>query len=168
LYGLYPRVLSNANVLNLVTSTYKDASYTTSSDGFVAPGQTLYYRAQIDNYLRDRYALGLLEVDFPAAAQSANLLPQSYQLYPRQSVTLTGSIVISPGIVQSQQLTLTNRAGAEIADLNAIADQRTAWLHLNENAGASVFNDVSLNGNHGTCTTCPVSGVNGYAGQAVQ
>ncbi|MEP7199624.1 MAG: hypothetical protein ABI874_07395, partial [Chloroflexota bacterium] len=150
IYGFHPRVLSVANVLNLVTATYGDAARTAPLYGFVAPGQTIYYNAQIENYLRDRYALGLLEVDYPAAVQSANLLPQPYELYPRQAVTLTGSVLVRSDIAQTQQLTLTNRAGAEIADLGSIADERSAWLHFNENAGATLFGDTSLNGNVGT------------------
>jgi uncharacterized repeat protein (TIGR01451 family) len=41
-------------------------------------------------------------------------------------------------------------------------------LHLDEDAGATHFVDLSGLGHHGTCITCPITGVSGRYGQAVQ
>ncbi|MCD6287073.1 MAG: LamG domain-containing protein, partial [Anaerolineae bacterium] len=110
-----------------------------------------------------RYALGLLEVDFSPAVQDASLVPVPYELAPLSSTTLVGEVTVDP-LASSQQISLTNRAGAIIANIReAVVAGRQLWLHLDEAAGATTFADASLLGHDGTCsgTGCPASGVGG-------
>ncbi len=158
-YGFNPNVYSAAAVLG-ITAVVDDP------DGIVAPGATVAYTATVQNYLRDRYALGLLEVEFPAAVQDSDIEPRPYTLPPSQTTTLNGQLTLRPDITTSYQISLTNRAGANIADLRGEAAGRAVWLHLNEVTGTTTFADASLNGNDGTCITCPVAGQAGYAGLA--
>jgi len=162
-YGFNPRVPGPVDVLQ-ISSTISDA------DGIVKPGDTIAYTATIENELKLRYALGLLEVEFPAAVQDVNLEPQPYFLAPRQKETLIGSVTVRPDIAASQHISLTNTAGAIIADLLAQADGRELWLHLDESETGAGFEDDSLNGHTGVCSgdQCPTAGAEGYAGRALQ
>jgi subtilisin-like proprotein convertase family protein len=167
-YGLNPRVAGPADIMS-IESVIDDA------DGLVAPGDTIVYTATIANELKDRYALGLLEVEFPVALQNESLEPQPFELAPRRGsiasqVTMAGDVTVDPGVTQSQAVSLTNRAGATLANLReGVVDGRYLWLHLDENEGATTFVDSSLQGNHGACagTRCPTAGVGGYGGRAV-
>lgn len=165
-YGFNPRVYSEPNILSIESQI----TTPTRSDRFVAPGQTLAYTATVENKLRDRYALGLLEVDFPAAVQSGGVEPQAYKLPPGMETTLAGYVTVQPDIVQSQRISLTHRAGASMANLRHEAGGRVLWLRFNEIAGATCFVDNSLLGHDGTCSggTCPTAGQTGYAGLAVE
>ncbi|HOU14788.1 MAG TPA: PKD domain-containing protein [Anaerolineae bacterium] len=160
-YGFNPNVYSSSAVLG-VSSVIDDG------DGIVAPGATIVYTATIENYLRDRYALGLLEVEFPAAVQNSDIEPQPYTLGPSQTTTLNGQVTLRSDIDHSYAISLTNRAGANIADLRGEAAGRVLWLHLNEISGTTQFADASLTGNAGACTgvACPIAGQAGYAGLA--
>jgi subtilisin-like proprotein convertase family protein len=139
------------------------------SGRFVAPGQTVAYTATVENHLRDRYALGLLEVDFPVVGQVGAVEPLPYTLPPATETTLDGYLTVQPGVVESQYISLTHRAGASMANLRGEAGGRVLWLRFNENADATRFVDNSLLGHDGTCTgsTCPTAGEPGYAGLAV-
>ncbi|MBN1888600.1 MAG: Ig-like domain-containing protein [Thermoflexales bacterium] len=158
-YGYNPRVYSELDVL-AISSRLDDP------DGIVAPGARLAYTATIENNLRDRYALGLLELDFPLAVQNEDVEARIYTLPPRQQAAIEGHVTVSPGLTRSQALSLTNRAGANIADLRGEAGGRILWLHLNESAGATAFADASLLGHDGACSgsACPAAGLAGYAG----
>ncbi|MCJ7548781.1 MAG: hypothetical protein MUQ30_03765, partial [Anaerolineae bacterium] len=161
-YGLNPRVPGPATVLT-IESTVSD------EDGLVAPGDTVAYTATVANELRDRYALGLLEVDFPPAVQDASLVPVPYDLAPLSSTTLVGEVTVDP-LASSQQISLTNRAGAIIANIReAVVAGRQLWLHFDEAASATTFADASLLGHDGSCsgTACPTSGVEGTLLRAV-
>ncbi|MCP4537309.1 MAG: LamG domain-containing protein, partial [Chloroflexi bacterium] len=163
-YGFNPNVASVGSVLN-VSSQLNDA------DGVVAPGATVVYSATIENDLRNRYALGLLDVDFPVAVQDESLDPQTFVLAEREQATVAGQVTVRPDLISSQRISLTNIAGAAIVNLRGDTnEQRNLWLHLNENVGATHFVDTSLLGHHGTCSgnTCPTAGQPGYAGHAVQ
>ncbi|MBN1887617.1 MAG: Ig-like domain-containing protein [Thermoflexales bacterium] len=161
-YHFNPRVYSRPEVL-AITSAIDDA------DGYVRPGQAIAYTATVENKLRDIYALGLLEVDFPAAVQNTSIQPQVYTLPPREQIALTGQVTVRSD-APSQPVSLTNRAGASMTDLRGEAGGRVLWLALNESAGATRFVDNSLLGNDGTCsgTSCPTAGQPGYAGLAAQ
>ncbi|MCP4539215.1 MAG: hypothetical protein GY832_18925, partial [Chloroflexi bacterium] len=67
-----------------------DSSLGADADGVVAPGATLVYSATIENDLRNRYALGLLDVDFPVAVQDESLDPQTFVLAEREQATVAG------------------------------------------------------------------------------
>ncbi len=171
IYGLNPRVASLSNLIDISSEVRASQNGSVLPNGtFVKPGQTLYYSATLENNLRDRYALGLLETDFPVAVQNQSVQPQPFELYPTRSKTMAGSLQVRPTITTSQQLTFTNRAAAKITDLNGSANLRSLWLHLNEDAGATTFFDSSLKGNNATCagSTCPTAGVTGQIGKAAQ
>jgi len=161
-YSFHPRVPGPADVLTI-------ESIISDEDGIVKPGDTIAYTATIENQLRDRYALGLFEVEFPAALQNESLEPQPYELTPRGQATMAGNVtVVNP--THSQQISLTNTAGAIIANFREDAAGRDLWLHLDEAQGATTFSDDSLLGHDGTCTgtQCPTAGVVGYAVRALQ
>ncbi len=170
IYNFNPRVPTFQSVMNIAAEVREDTANGPVSDGFVRPGQTLYYAARIENGLDLGFMAGLSEVDFPLSAQNANFQPQPFQLKPREQITVTGSLQVRPDIASTQSVTLTNRAGALIADVNKVFDERALWLHFNENAGATFFADSSLKGNNATCTgnSCPTAGVDGYAGPALR
>ena len=161
-YHFNPRVTSRPDVLTL-DSVIDDA------DGIVAPGQAIVYTATVENQLRDIYALGLLELEFPAS-QDPYPEPQVYELAPRQAMTVSNQTVVDANISVSGQISLTQRAGAELTDLRGEAGDRVMWLPLNEGAGATRFEDTTLEGNHGTCVapSCPDSNVAGYFGKGAQ
>lgn len=168
-YGFNPRVASDFNVLRITSRAREmQGGAIVPSDGYVAPGQTIYYTATIENQLRNRHALGLLEVELPVAVQS-QALQRVYTLGPNQSATLEGQVTIQ-STATSQAISLTNRAGAIIADLWGEAGGRTLWLHLDENPGATSFTDGSEAVRPGTCSspTCPTAGEDGYIGPAVR
>ncbi len=155
-YGMNPRVPGPATVLTI-------ESQVSDEDGLVMPGDTVAYTATVANELRDRYALGLLEVDFPPAVQDATLVPQPYELGPLAQTMLTGNVTVDP-LAISQQISLTNRAGAIIANIReAVVDGRDLWLHFDEASGATTFADASLAGHDGTCSgaACPTAGADG-------
>ncbi|MFQ5434672.1 MAG: LamG-like jellyroll fold domain-containing protein, partial [Anaerolineae bacterium] len=160
-YGFNPRVVGPANVLN-ISSEFDDA------DGFVAPGQTVAYTATIKNELRDRYALGLLEVSSPQNGLTGTPPPQVYTLNPREEASVAGSLTVA-NLSQSQPISVTNTAGAIIANLRAEADGRQLWLHLDEDSGATIFKDDSLLGHDAACqgNGCPAAGGEGVYGRAL-
>lgn len=163
-YGFNPFVQNQPGVLD-VTTKVTEGSFPT--DGYVKPGQTIDYTANIQNLLRDRYALGLLDVDFPASTDP-NLNPQTFSLNPMASAPLNGTVTVRSNISASQVLTLSNHAGASIVNLNTLGGGQTAWYHFNETAGSTRFVDSSVSGNAAVCdgATCPTAGADGYAGTA--
>ena len=162
-YGFHPRVPSDANILTI-------SSQIDDKDGLVKPGDTIQYTADIENKLRDRYAYGLFDVEFPVAVQDETLDPQPYELAAGESTTIAGSVTVRSDLAQSQAISLSNTAGAIIANPFAEAEGRTLWLHLDENAGATTFSDASGSGNNGTCSgsSCPAAGEAGYFDQALR
>ena len=165
-YGFNPQVMSEADILT-ISSQVDEAPL--PSDGYVARGQTVGYTATIENKLRNRHALGLLEVDFPVAIQNEDVQPRVYTLAPRQTATINGRVTVI-STAATQAVSLTNRAGAEIANLWGAADERSLWLHLDENPGATQFVDSSRWVNDATCSgsSCPTAGVDGHVGRALQ
>jgi len=166
-YGFHPQMPSTGKIVSIV-SQIDDA------DGYVKPGQTIAYAATIANNLNDRYARGLLEVALPVAVQNSSLASQVYTLKPRESATVQGQIRVDPNVQTSQWVNLTNRAGAILTDMRQETEARSLWLHLDENAGSSLFVDASLWGRNGGCMLvngvprqCPTAGDVGYIGQAV-
>ncbi|RLC66621.1 MAG: hypothetical protein DRI48_04270, partial [Chloroflexi bacterium] len=162
IYGFNPRALSDLNILSI-------SSRIDDQDGTVKPGDTIAYTATIENALRDGYARGLLEVDFPVALQNQDIEPQVYLLAPQEEAVLRGQVVVDPAVTQSQAVSLTNRAGAIIDRPEEGELDRVLWFQFGEDAGATEFIDSSPAGNNGLCTgsACPTAGEVGYAGWAV-
>ncbi len=72
---LFDRALSQSEIEELMAGRYNTA------DLIVRPGDTLYYRASVENELRGRYAQGLLSTDFPGAI-SGEIPPESLCAQP--------------------------------------------------------------------------------------
>lgn len=164
-YGFNPRAFNRLDVLRVLTRIDERDG---RRDGIVAAGASVDYSATIDNATRNRYAFGLLESALPPGV-AGSLAPRPYTLAPGASVTLGGALDLK-GVTGSQKLAIVNRAGAIIADPLKLTGGRVLWLHFDEPAGATRFADSSLFGNDASCApgSCPVAGVEGYAGRALQ
>ena len=171
-YGFNPRVYNNNQVLTILSQIDERDG---ADDGIVADSTLIGYTASVTNTLRDRYALGLFETTANPSnlITSSTLAPRAYQLGPRSQTTLSGTLQLAD-LSQSQKLTLVNRAGAIIADPQALAGGRALWLRFDElqtPTGRRVLPDSVLPGNPayclngGACST--VSVVDGYAGRAL-
>jgi type II secretory pathway pseudopilin PulG len=157
-YGLNPRVSGPAAPLSIESEVSEE-------DYLVKPGNAIEYTATITNELRNRYALGLLDITFPPAVQDETLEPQPYTLAPLGSTVMGGQITVDP-LATSQQISLTNTAGAVIQNLQT---GRHLWLHFDEPHEATTFADASLLGYDATCvSTCPTAGAEGNFIRAAQ
>ena len=162
-YGFNPRVFNSGAILSIQTQLSEADGV---SDGIVAGGSAIGYSATITNSLRDRYALGLFETDLASTALSPDLSPAAYRLGPQSQTTASGSFTLP---TSGNSDVLLTRAGAIIADLNALTEGRTLWLRLNEESSASQrFSDAGVLGNDATCLpgACPTVDENAYNGRA--
>ncbi|MCP4538326.1 MAG: tandem-95 repeat protein [Chloroflexi bacterium] len=128
-FGFHPRWLSGANVLTLESVVMEDAgggAYTTS-DGFVAPGDTLHYEATVTNELYNRYAQGLLETDFPREMDAVAVPPEDFILYPQEQQTIAGEVDVD-GVATSGIYSLTQVAGALITDWSEVSGHADLWM----------------------------------------
>lgn len=159
-YGFNPWVPSSGGVLVIESEVAPEHR-------IVTPGTTIPYTVTLENALRSNYALGLLDVDFPAAISNATLLPQPFNLTPQESTTTHGQVTVNP-VAASQTISLTNIAGAAIVDPRTAVGGRSLWLHLDEAAGGSSYADVSLNAFAVSCSgaSCPNNGGPGYRNAA--
>lgn len=144
LYGFNPRVFTQDAPLAINASV-------DDQDGFVFPGQEILYTAVISNQTTSRQAQGLLTVEFPPAVQDSTLDPQPFTLDAQTTTTLSGTVTVSP-IAASQQISLTNRAGAVMIPQTT---EQTLWVKFNETAVTTQFYDYSRPQNSLTCTSCP-------------
>ncbi len=158
-YGFNPWVPSSGGVLVI-------DSEIASEHRIVTPGTTIPYTVTLENALRSNYALGLLDVDFPAAISNATVAPQPFNLTPQESTTTHGQVTVNP-VAASQTISLTNIAGAAIVDPRTAVGGRSLWLHLDETTGSS-YADASLNAFTVTCSagSCPGNGGPGYRNTA--
>ncbi len=155
LYGFNPRVYSAEAVLSISTAL-------DDSDGFVAPGQVISYTAVISNETTSRQANGLLTVEFPPAVQDSTLDPKPFILEAGASTTINGTVMVDP-LAPSQQITLTNRAGAVL--IPQISEQ-SLWLQFNEEVNTGSYYDEARPQHSITCTTCPAP-TTGYQANAL-
>ncbi|MBI2863697.1 MAG: hypothetical protein HYX94_03950, partial [Chloroflexi bacterium] len=163
--GLNPRIPNDGNIMR-VSAT--NSAYGSADMFYVGPGQSFAYTETVQNSLIDRLASGLAEVDFPAVASPTGLAPTAFNLIPRQTITTTGAIAVSADITATQQLSLTNRAGASVVNNSTVGDKRTLRLRFEEAANAATFADASLHGDV-TCTAnCPTAGAAGFSGKGVR
>jgi hypothetical protein len=166
-YGFNPRAPNKLEVLRINTQINERD---TANDGFVRPGATVGYTSQITNTLRDRYALGLYEAELPPEASSTQLPPTAYLLGPQQNTTISGNINIA-NVANSTTISVTNRAGAIIADLRGLTGGRSIWLKLDELSNSTSLRDSSLFDQHAQCATsnaCPDTGIVGYNGNGIK
>jgi hypothetical protein len=128
-FGFHPRWLSDSDVLTLESVVMEEAgggAYTTS-DGFVAPGDTLYYEVTVTNELYNRYAQGLLETDFPREMDAQAVPSEDFVLYPQEQHTIAGEVDVDD-VATSGVYSLTQVAGALIIDWSEVAGRADLWL----------------------------------------
>ncbi len=162
-YGFNPNVPSSGSILDL--SSEVDANV-------VQPGTTINYTAELENNLRSNHALGLLDVQFNTAVSANTVPPFAFNLPPNSSVSTNGQVTIDPAIIQSQEVTMTNRAGALIVDPLQAVNGRSLWLRMNDTPTGDprIFADDSLNNWEVSCdvANCPTHGVAGYKSNGLQ
>jgi len=142
-FGFHPRWPSDPSLLTFESLVReKEGGDYTASDGFVKPGDTLYYQARLKNELINRWAQGLLSTEFPAALDSENLVPQPFILYPQEEQVIEGDVPLS-GVAATGAYSLTQVAGALIADWAELAGGAQLWYQFEEPITATVFIDRS-------------------------
>ncbi|HFQ94807.1 MAG TPA: hypothetical protein ENK32_12395, partial [Anaerolineae bacterium] len=155
-YGFNPLVPSSGGILNL----HSEVGAT-----IARPGTTISYTAELENALRANHALGLLDVQFNAAVAAGAVPPLAFNLQPQTAISTSGQITIDPALTQSQEVTMTNRAGALIVDPLEAVDGRSLWLRFNDTPAGDplIFAEDSLNNWEVSCPAadCPVAGVSG-------
>ncbi len=94
-YGYNPNVWSVANVLTLKSdlSELNQGAYE-PTDGFVAPGQTLYYSATVKNELDNRQADGLLSTEASTILDMSKVYPRSFSLRPQTQANMAGALKV--------------------------------------------------------------------------
>jgi hypothetical protein len=81
---VFDRALSENEIRDVMDGRYDSADY------IVTGGDTLYYRATVENELFDRYAQGLLSTSFPAGF--TEIPPEDFVLNPQEELTLEGQV----------------------------------------------------------------------------
>ena len=154
-FGFHPQMYSSSGVLELSSNILDE-------DAIYRPNETINYQVILENQLDTPNLLGLLEVEIPATVNSSTFTPEAFILTPKTVLTTTGSVVVD-SLATTQQVSMTNVAGAVAVDLQAERAGRTLWLHLEENAtgGTTTFADSSAYGHDGTCIgdNCPYTDV---------
>jgi hypothetical protein len=171
IYGYNPGAYSDLNVLSLnsTLSEVGPGGAVTASDGFVLPGQTLYYSATVKNELDNRQAEGLLWNKDSKILDNSKLQPEPFNLAPQHDVNMAGNLNVLPD-AGSGAYSLTQVAGALIADLTVEADDATLWLPFDDPAGSTVFADHSgqVPAHDGRCVgDCPLQPADGRVGGAL-
>ncbi len=141
LYGWNPMAISEGDVLTFSSELKeKEASgqYSTS-DGVVRRNDVLRFEANVKNELDLRYARGLLSAQYPAGSLSGSVVPNTFVLAPRELATIQGDLSVTAS--SSGPLTLTQIAGAELYNAQAISNYAVLLLHLEEAADATTFLD---------------------------
>lgn len=142
-FGFHPRWPSDPSVMTFDSLVReKEGGEYVASDGFVKPGDTLYYQARLKNELLNRWAQGLLSTDFPAALDNENLVPEPFILYPQEEQVIEGDVPLSD-VAATGAYSLTQVAGALIADWAELAGGAQLWYQFEEPSTATVFIDRS-------------------------
>jgi subtilisin-like proprotein convertase family protein len=172
-FGLNPRVVSDPNVLGLEARVAEVGVTHNPNDLIVRGGDTLRYTATVENKLDNRFAQGLFSLNSsaPTVLNTAGVPPVQFVLPPRAQTTMSGTLSV-PLTSASQPVSLTQVAGALIADWRQQSNFAEMWLRLEESAAATQFVDSSgsLPPRNASCSgaTCPASGVAGYLGSGVR
>jgi len=167
-FGFHPRWPSQSTVLTLESEIKEVAAggAHTASDGFVAPGDTIYYEATVENELENRYAQGLLTTDFPLEVDDDDVPPQSFVLYPQEEQTISGDAVVDDDIAATETYSLTQVAGALITDWSELAGEDVQlWLPFED--PITLDQSGNIPSHDGTCVgTC--TGQSGVYGDALR
>jgi hypothetical protein len=154
--AIHPRARNtDLSVLSLRTTTNQ------TSSTFLAPNQTIAFTSTVRNELRGPVAYGLLESEILNSTQAMN--PVTFELQPQQSTSILGTIQAPAApISSSAEITLRNRAGANLIDPNAsyadqlrgLAQPNGLRFHLNfEQRSSTERNFPDVTGN--ATLTCP-------------
>ena len=175
-FAYNPNVPSVLNVLTLESQVTEapatgGAGSQTPTDGFVKPGDTLYYTATVKNELDLREAEGLLSTQATPLLDASKIpQPKPYVLEALETVTATGTLGVSSAAA-SGAYSLTQVAGALITDWRTGSGGSSLWLRFDEDAGATSYRDTSGSqpAHDGTCvgTGCTIV-TNGRYGSAIQ
>ena len=146
------------------------AASTTPTDGFVAPGQTLYYSATVKNELDNRQAEGLLSTEASPILDMSKVPPRSFNLRPQTQANMAGELKVLEK--PSGAYSLTQVAGALIADLSVESDQASLWLRFDDPVGSTTYADSSgrVPAHDGACvgTGCTLDPAAGRVGGALK
>jgi hypothetical protein len=167
----HPRVSTNSTIMRFESEVNEWVSGVyTSTDGFVGDGDTLRYRATVENGLDEIYLQGLLSTRL-VGPLDGDVPPETFVLEPHQAVTMTGEVTAQAGA--SGPAEFTQVAGALQVDWQALSDHAALWLPFDEPANATRFADRSgsMPPGNATCEetsqySCPTSGVGGMYGEA--
>ena len=139
-YGYNPNVWSVANVLALKSDLSElNGGIYEPTDGFVAPGQSLYYSATVKNELDNRQAEGLLSTEPSSILDMSKVWPRSFNLRPQTQANMAGELKVLDK--PSHAYSITQVAGALIADLSVESDQASLWLRFDDPSGSTSYTD---------------------------
>jgi len=138
-------------------------------DLIVSPGDTLAYQATVKNELLGRQAEGLLKTEFPgdggdpSSFTNNTIDPTTFVLLPQESETMAGTVDVA-GAASSGTMSMTQVAGAIIADWREQCGFAELWLPLNESG--TNFTDhcggIPARGAQCSGTRCPAREASGY------
>ena len=152
IYGYNPLAASTLRVLGLHSEIQASEGSTTYPVPYATLASQIGYTAVISNELSDRWALGLLQTEYPIDQVQAT--KELGILQPLGTTSLSGSVSAGDsGLSASGTTSMTVRAGAIIES----SDNHVLWLRMNEAAGAKTFTDSSIHDQEATCTACPTA-----------
>jgi type II secretory pathway pseudopilin PulG/subtilisin-like proprotein convertase family protein len=172
-YGFHPRVPSDPHILDVQGQVHDITDGVIglgTTEEYVVPGDTLAYTATVKNNLFNRYGQGLLNVDFPVVA--SEIPPKNFVLNPQESVTLAGQADVNL-TAASGIYSFTQRADAQVVDWREISNFADMVLHVDEEVGATTFEDSSGSQppRDGKCNAgagqCPTAGEGGRYNMAL-
>jgi hypothetical protein len=164
-YGYNPLAPSVANVMSLASGLSEGSgSSTFPSDGFVRPGQTVYYSATVENELANRQAQGLLQPQMTARLSSGAINPQEFVLRPGEQAQAQGQLSVAS--TASGAYTLTQVAGALITDWTEPAHGARLWLPFDDNEAFLADRSGSLPSHDGACPNGRLAGAGSIWGDS--
>jgi subtilisin-like proprotein convertase family protein len=172
-FGLNPRVVSDPSALGLESQVTETGVSHNPNDFVVRAGDSLRYTSTVENKLDSRFAQGLFSLNSsaPAVLNTAGVPPIPFVLNPHDKETLSGTLQV-PSSSASQPVSLTQVAGALIADWREQSSFAEMWLPLNDAATAEMFVDQSgslpLRNAFCSSSTCPARQQPGYLGYGVR
>jgi len=150
---VFDRALTQLEIQELKLGHYNTADY------FVRPGDPLYYRASVKNELFNRYAQGLLSVDFPASA--SEVAPEDFILNPQEQLVMTGTVSVAE-TAASGVYSLTQEVDAMITDWREASNYAELLYHFTEATPEFEDSSGSQPPRPGDCTACPASTTGRY------
>ena len=170
-YGYNPAATSNPNVLTLKSELREG---TAVSDDFVVPGQALTYNAIVKNELFNRQAQGQLWSEASPVLDDSGVKPTPFVLRATEQSATSGNVTVS-GAAASGVYSMTQVAGALIADWSEAATKAGLWLRFDDPArpfydysGSVPPHDGACLTGSGTSSTGCTLDANGHFGSALK